>query len=56
VEGTSFIISESHTALQIEPILYTYATQEQKQILQPHFIMSVNPILMLQSTYTMLVF
>ena len=37
VEGTSFTVSEPHTALQIEPILYTYATQEQKQILQQQF-------------------
>jgi hypothetical protein len=41
VEGTSFTVSEPFTALEIEPILYTYATEEQKRILQEQF--SVEP-------------
>jgi predicted nucleotidyltransferase component of viral defense system len=41
VEGTSFTVSEPFTALEIEPILYTYATVEQKRILQEQF--SVEP-------------
>lgn len=37
VEGTSFTISEPFSALEVEPILYTYATEEQKSILQEQF-------------------
>ena len=31
VEGTSFTVSEPFTPLEIEPILYTYATEEQRK-------------------------
>lgn len=37
VEGTSFTVSEPFTPLEIEPILYTYATEEQRQILQAQY-------------------
>lgn len=37
VEGTSFSVSEPFSALEIEPIIYTYATDEQKAILQEQF-------------------
>lgn len=37
VEGTSFTVSEPFSSLEIEPILYTYATTEQKAILQTQF-------------------
>lgn len=37
VEGTSFTISEPFSPLEIEPILYTYATIQQKKILREQF-------------------
>lgn len=37
VEGTSFTVSEPFSTLEIEPILYTYATDEQKNILRERF-------------------
>ncbi len=37
VEGTSFTVSEPFSFLEIEPILYTYATEEQKKILRQQF-------------------
>lgn len=37
VEGTSFTVSEPFSILEIEPILYTYATEEQRSILQEQF-------------------
>ena len=37
VEGTSFTVSEPFTSLEIEPILYTYATVEQQKILQTQY-------------------
>lgn len=43
VEGTSFTVSEPFTALEIEPILYTYATEEQRKILQTQY--QVEPFL-----------
>lgn len=43
VEGTSFTVSEPFSSLEIEPILYTHATEEQKEILQAQF--QVEPFL-----------
>ena len=37
VEGTSFTVSEPFSALEIEPIIYTLASQEQKEILQEQY-------------------
>jgi hypothetical protein len=37
VEGTSFTVSEPFSALMVEPILYTYASKEQKAILREQF-------------------
>lgn len=37
VEGTSFTVSEPYTSLEIEPIIYTCATDEQKSILRDRF-------------------
>ena len=37
VEGTSFTVSEPYTSLEIEPIIYTCATDEQKNILRDQF-------------------
>ncbi len=37
VEGTSFTVSEPFSALEIEPIIYTYATDEQKATLREQF-------------------
>lgn len=37
VEGTSFTVSEPFTPLEIEPILYTYATEEQRNILRSQY-------------------
>ena len=37
VEGTSFKVSEPYTSLEIEPIIYTCATKEQKNILRDQF-------------------
>lgn len=40
VEGTSFTVSEPFLPLEIEPILYTYATEEQRRILREQFDVS----------------
>lgn len=37
VEGTSFTVSEPSTILEIEPVIYTYATDSQKHILREQF-------------------
>ncbi|MCD7966734.1 MAG: nucleotidyl transferase AbiEii/AbiGii toxin family protein, partial [Clostridiaceae bacterium] len=37
VEGTSFTVSEPFSPLEVEPILYTYATAEQRKILEEQF-------------------
>ncbi|MDC7287005.1 nucleotidyl transferase AbiEii/AbiGii toxin family protein [Blautia schinkii] len=37
VEGTSFTVSEPFSPLEVEPILYTYATTKQREILQEQF-------------------
>lgn len=37
VEGTSFTVSEPFSALEIEPIIYTYADEKQKAILREKF-------------------
>ncbi|MCM1559794.1 MAG: nucleotidyl transferase AbiEii/AbiGii toxin family protein [Butyrivibrio sp.] len=37
VEGTSFTVSEPVLDMEIEPVLYTYATQEQRAILREQF-------------------
>ena len=37
VEGTSFTVSEPFSALEIEPIIYTLASQEQKVILREQY-------------------
>ncbi len=37
IEATSFTISEPFTAMEVEPILYTFASQEQRQILQDRY-------------------
>ena len=44
VEGTSFTVSEPFSTLEIEPILYTYATEEQKAILRGQFEVMPFPI------------
>jgi predicted nucleotidyltransferase component of viral defense system len=40
VEGTSFTVSEPFSALEVEPILYTYATEEQRAILREQYDVS----------------
>lgn len=37
VEGTSFTVSEPYSVLEIEPVLYTLASQEQKEILRKQY-------------------
>lgn len=37
VEGTSFTVSEPFSTLEIKPIIYTYATEEQRTILREQF-------------------
>lgn len=37
VEGTSFTVSEPYSVLEIEPVLYTFASQEQKEILREQY-------------------
>lgn len=37
VEGTSFTVSEPFSPLEVEPILYTYATTKQREILREQF-------------------
>ena len=44
VEGTSFTVSEPFSALEIEPIIYTYATEEQRSILREQFGVMPFPI------------
>lgn len=44
VEGTSFTVSEPFSTLEIEPIIYTYATEEQRSILREQFVVMPFPI------------
>ena len=44
VEGTSFTVSEPFSALEIEPIIYTYATEEQRSILRESFDVMPFPV------------
>lgn len=44
VEGTSFTVSESFSTLEIEPVIYTYATEEQRSILREQFEVMPFPI------------
>ena len=44
VEGTSFTVSEPFSTLEIEPIIYTYATEEQSSILREQFGVMPFPI------------
>lgn len=47
VEGTSFTVSEPFSPLEVEPILYTYATTKEREILREQFCVepfSVNTI------------
>lgn len=44
VEGTSFTVSEPFSILEIEPIIYTYATEDQKAILRKQFEVMPFPI------------
>ena len=44
VEGTSFTVSEPFSTLEIEPILYTCATEEQRVILREQFEVMPFPI------------
>nr|WP_296458201.1 nucleotidyl transferase AbiEii/AbiGii toxin family protein [uncultured Acetatifactor sp.] len=44
VEGTSFTVSEPFSALEIEPIIYTYATEEQRAILRESFDVMPFPV------------
>ena len=44
VEGTSFTVSEPFSTLEIEPIIYTYATEEQRSILREQFEVMPFPI------------
>lgn len=44
VEGTSFTVSEPFSTLEIEPIIYTYATEEQRTILREQFEVMPFPI------------
>lgn len=47
VEGTSFTVSEPFSPLEVEPILYTYATTKQRDILRDQFYVepfSINTI------------
>lgn len=37
VEGTSFTVSEPFSPLEVEPILYTYATTKEREILREQF-------------------
>lgn len=37
VEGTSFTVSEPFSSLEIEPVLYTYATTKQREVLREQF-------------------
>lgn len=44
VEGTSFTVSEPFSTLEIEPTIYTYATEEQRSILREQFGVMPFPI------------
>lgn len=44
VEGTSFTVSEPFSTLEIEPIIYTHATEEQRTILREQFEVMPFPI------------
>lgn len=44
VEGTSFTVSEPFSTLEIEPTIYTYATEEQRSILREQFEVMPFPI------------
>ena len=44
VEGTSFTVSEPFSTLEIEPAIYTYATEEQRSILREQFGVMPFPI------------
>lgn len=44
VEGTSFTVSEPFSTLEIEPIIYTYATDEQRVVLREQFEVMPFPI------------
>lgn len=44
VEGTSFTVSEPFSTLEIEPVIYTYATEEQRAILREQFGVMPFPI------------
>ncbi len=44
VEGTSFTVSEPFSTLEIEPVIYTYATEEQRSILREQFGVMPFPI------------
>lgn len=44
VEGTSFTVSEPFSTLDIEPIIYTHATEEQRTILREQFEVMPFPI------------
>lgn len=44
VEGTSFTVSEPFSVMEIEPIIYTYATDAQKKVLQEQFTVAPFPI------------
>lgn len=44
VEGTSFTVSEPFSVLEIEPIIYTYATEEQRSILRESFDVMPFPV------------
>ena len=44
VEGTSFTVSEPFSTLEIEPVIYTYATEEQISILREQFGVMPFPI------------
>lgn len=44
VEGTSFTVSEPFSTLEIEPVIYTYATEEQRSILREQFGVMPLPI------------
>ena len=44
VEGTSFTVSEPFSTLEIEPVIYTYATEEQRSILREQFEVMPFPI------------
>ena len=44
VEGTSFTVSEPFSTLEIEPVIYTYATEEQRYIMREQFGVMPFPI------------